>query len=298
MSSQEMGRQDQKELLQAVASDDVSKLEILKARGVDFNALLDSVGATPIQIAVSDGSWKAANYLAENGADVNKEDKFGTLIWNYRNYDGFGSGTDLDKIHGLGADPKLVSSNGRSLLRCLVSYGAEQDARRLLIAGADPLQKLSEGWSLVAEAAAADSPGMVKLLAEYGVPYDHGKDESDWRSPLAVAIEGGSEETVSALLEMGGTLTDGVAVPGITSLEQLLLCAPPPGADDHMFEYAMTEILKQQPLQDLMKLAKSLVATRRIMAAHELTVDDVQEHIKSNDCSNRHHLMDAIISHE
>jgi ankyrin repeat protein len=64
-------------LLEAIASDDVVIVKLLKKRGADINLVYPDTGTTPLMKALTLKHGKVAKFLIENGADVHLKGKDG-----------------------------------------------------------------------------------------------------------------------------------------------------------------------------------------------------------------------------
>ena len=165
-----------RQLIKALTSDDVAKLESLRAKGWTPQDDIRWEGAvfTPLQAAIDYRSIKIVRYLLESGVDPNRDRFRWTPLmqavdiecegivdlllahradvnitslgtWNERGETALigachrGNLRIAEKLLAAGADPSLATADGRNTISEAINAGNEALVRRLLNAGARPL---------------------------------------------------------------------------------------------------------------------------------------------------------------
>ena len=188
---------------QAIRGDDLPALRGLATQfGVDVR---DSLGQTPLMLAIAFGSSEAVDLLLKAGADVKAATSSGVTALHW-------SRGDANKVRRLleqGADVNARSQLGRSpLIIAAASTGSVEAVRMLLAGGAEVNVADNSGATPLMEATTADQEEVVRLLLERGAdvnPKDTGAPgmASLVGSPLSAAALHGNTELVRLFLSKG-----------------------------------------------------------------------------------------------
>lgn len=146
-------------------------------------------GPSPLEVAILDDNYRAADRALESGADPNA--------------------TDLD---------------GDSLLRLAVVRNRSRILARMLEAGANPNIKLSDGRRLIEYALAEPNGDELGILLDHGMLPD--PDADAYWTPLATAISWERYEYVGILLEAGANPNGATTHPGGPLLEAVRRSKP------------------------------------------------------------------------
>lgn len=156
---------DQRELLDAAAKGDRTRLELLLKEGIAPNGRADVWGRTALLEAVDRGHVEMVRLLLDAGAD-----------------------------------PDLRGGGHAPLVRAAL-LGHAQITGMLLKHGADPDIKSSDGNTALTAAATMNRPEVIRVLM--GFRPDYTLHNLEGRTALSVAALEGFEEAVRALLEAG-----------------------------------------------------------------------------------------------
>lgn len=219
------------ELISAVRSSAVKKIEQLLAKNAELLKGRDADGSTPLHHAAAFGSLGTVKLLLAKGAEVNAANRLNAtpLFWaiadeakvrlllssgadvNARTVDGrtpvyqaaqIGNGVPILRIlldKGGAAEVKTLA--GQTPLMVAATLGRVDAVRLLLAKGADVNARSGAGSTALMAAAATGSPALVRLLIDAGA---HVNDKSKRNeTALAFAATAGNEETVRLLLDRG-----------------------------------------------------------------------------------------------
>lgn len=188
---------------QAIRSDDLAALRgLITQFGPDTK---DSMGQTPLMMAVAFGSSGAVDLLLNAGADVKAAATSGATALHW-------SRGDADKVRLLldrGADVNARSQLGRTpLIIAAASTGGIEAARMLLAKGAEVNMADNTGATPLMEATNAGQEDIVRLLLDRGAdvnPRDTGAPgmASLLGSPLSAAALLGNTDLVRLFLSKG-----------------------------------------------------------------------------------------------
>ena len=192
----------------------LAKVAILLKAGADPDRK-DEFGRAVLHNAAADGGPLLVRVLAEGGADVNVLDDEGQtplMLLNKYRHD---QARDLVKAEILlkaGADPRLKSRSGHTVLHAAASGGNLDLARMLVAAGADVNAATEDGrtplmnlpWGYPDE----DDPEAVPLLAE--LLLEAGADvkpkDKQGRTALFHAVDDGRPDLMAKLLAAGAEI--------------------------------------------------------------------------------------------
>ena len=189
----------------AAAEGNAARIDALVTRGTDANAR-DSLGRTPLHVAVHMKQPQAVRALAHRGGDIRALDN--------QHYDAvtIAAVADnvpmLDLVLSLGGDAKAITSpyNGTALIAA-AHLGYDEVVRKLIAAGA-PLDHINNlGWPALIEAIVLGQGGprhtaCVKALLDAGANPNLA-DRSE-HTPLALAKARGYAEMVALIEKAGG----------------------------------------------------------------------------------------------
>jgi ankyrin repeat protein len=188
---------------QAIRSDDLLALgRLVEQFGVDAR---DSLGQTPLMVAVAFGSSGAVDLLLKAGADPKAAASSGATALHW-------SRGDADKVRLLldrGADINARSQLGRTpLIVAAASTGSAEVVRMLLAKGAEVNTADNTGATPLMEATTAGQEDVVRLLLDRGAnvnPKDSGVPgmASLVGSPLSAAALHGNADLVRLFLSKG-----------------------------------------------------------------------------------------------
>lgn len=154
--------------LHLAARHDVRAAKVLVKAGCPVNTK-NSIGQTPLHIAVVAACTEVVEYLLQNGALVNSKDECGQVASYFAAVDG-----------------------AEDIMQLLLHYGAQVDERE------------SKGVTLLHGAASHGHSKIVELLIRNGVELD-GRDE-DRMTPFIMACENGHTEIAQQLLAHGANI--------------------------------------------------------------------------------------------
>jgi ankyrin repeat protein len=188
---------------QAIRSDDLSALRgLIKQFGIDAK---DSLGQTPLMVAVAFGSAEGVELLLNAGADVKAVTSSGVTALHW-------SRGDASKVRLLldhGADVNARSQLGRTpLIIAAASTGSLEVVRMLLAKGAEVNAADNTGATPLMEATTAGQEDVVRLLLDRGADVTS-KDTgapgmaSLVGSPLSAAALHGNTDLVRLFLSKG-----------------------------------------------------------------------------------------------
>lgn len=186
--------------------DRIDELRWLRDAGADFN-IKDTLGQTPMMLAVLASSPKLVSAMLECGADATIPNERGVtpLLQAVLNHKENGI-TSLLLDAGIPPDP--VSETGTTPLLAAASRGRAQLVERLLEAGADPEVADYQGIGLLTSAVLAmeEGEGSEAVLAvirdKSRVPLDPNAPAKSGTTPMAAAL--GQLGAMDILLDMNG----------------------------------------------------------------------------------------------
>ncbi len=191
-----------KELLYAVAREDVAAIKTALEKGADINA--EPFGETPLEAAIRRARLEVVQLLLEKGADPNGKDEHGTtpLQWAFRpvgkrerslvnllGCSGFNGACNVARFPA-SPDAESLDEREAAIVRLLLRHGA------------DPNTNLMNGTVLTWAAFHGDE-NLVKLLLSKGVDVN----ARTWSGATALQWAAiGGHETVVKLLERHGAV--------------------------------------------------------------------------------------------
>jgi ankyrin repeat protein len=205
------GNADQ-QLIEAVNSTDIAKVESLLEAGASANALSAS-GDPVLMAAIVQGNAEIAKLLVEHGADVNGIDKDGNAILGKASYIGeleiarqmLDAGADANALMKTGSGPS-TGINAPVLLEAVM--GNNSEIVELLIAhGADVNQaEMYQDRTPLHGAAWFNNAEIVQILLDNGADPNAPSSFEEGETPLFFAVRNGSTEAAQALLDGGAEI--------------------------------------------------------------------------------------------
>jgi ankyrin repeat protein len=176
----------------------------IKVRGLNLNAFVAS-GQTALHMAATYGKTEAAEWLLEEGANVNALNSAGNpplldaMLGGLTLYNSLDIATLLIEN---GADINAQDERGWTPLLDAV-WGCETDFTRMLLEkGANINAKTSKGWTALYLAARDCQIDTVRLLLENGA--DVNAKDIEGNTPLSIAKQKGKSDIVDILQANGG----------------------------------------------------------------------------------------------
>eukprot|EP01102_Stenamoeba_stenopodia_P004536 TRINITY_DN14831_c0_g1_i1.p1 TRINITY_DN14831_c0_g1~~TRINITY_DN14831_c0_g1_i1.p1 ORF type:complete len:426 (-),score=101.29 TRINITY_DN14831_c0_g1_i1:167-1444(-) len=150
-------------LHQAVHAKDIGKLQLLLQQGADINAV-NSVGLTPLHVAIAKDKDKIVRFLLENGANPNIKTRTGIPPLYLAIAESAGTSI-VNLLLQFKANPNETNKRGRTPLHKALKRDYESDAAALLAGGANPNLKDARGDTPVNYAIRKSSSTKGILLA-------------------------------------------------------------------------------------------------------------------------------------
>ncbi len=159
----------------------------------------DSLGRTPLRIAIEQGRQDFVTSLLAAGADVNATTTDGTSPLAAAL--GAGESQMTRELIAAGASPSARMAGGEKILPWCIRNGRPDFAREMIAQGADPHLKDDAGIPLLHIAIAAGQKDLVEALIAHGA--DPGSTDSQGRGTLALATENGWTGLLPSLAAAG-----------------------------------------------------------------------------------------------
>ena len=158
------------EIVEAAKNGNLGKVKTILAQDPSKMNALDEEKYTPLHWACMRAHWDVAEYLIENGADVNVQGGDGGTVMNWAVHH------DNVKIIKLmidkGAKLNVQNQWGMSELHTAIWRGNIHVVEYLLDQGSDPLIKTNEGWTAMHYAYRSGHDNVIALLKERGISTD------------------------------------------------------------------------------------------------------------------------------
>ncbi|KAL3664555.1 hypothetical protein V7S43_010308 [Phytophthora oleae] len=192
-----MGNKTAKALLDAAKCGDIHTVTNLVKQGADKDKQ-DKYGTTPLAWAASDGHLDVVRYLVEQGADKDKQNKNGStpLIWAAMN----GHREVVKYLVEHGADKEKQDNNGDTPLTWAAIKGHLEVVDYLIEQGADKDKQDNDGDTPLTLARDRNLD-MMRYLVEHGADKD--KQDMYGDTPLTLAARDRNLDMVQYLVEQG-----------------------------------------------------------------------------------------------
>lgn len=148
-------------------------------------------------VAAGAGDSESIALFKEAGFDIDSPDKNGNTA--LIRASSSGHTTTVEKLLGMGADPRHVNDQERNALISASAKGHEAVARVLMARGAETEASDVEGWSALSIAAYNGHPSLVSLLSSHA-------SSADLDDALLVASFAGDSEVIQTLLSQGANI--------------------------------------------------------------------------------------------
>ncbi|MCA7010841.1 ankyrin repeat domain-containing protein [Wolbachia endosymbiont of Tribolium confusum] len=202
---------------------------LLKAKGIDVNALDQEYGRIPLHFAAENSRVDVVKLLIEKGADVNAADQDGRTPLHFTVENGH---RDIVKLLiKKGADVNAADQDGKTPLHFAAENDHKDVVRLLIKVGAGINAENRDGWTPLHFAAENSHVDIVKLLIEKGANVNaagrdiwilhrwtlYGGVLYGW-TPLHLATKDGCVEIVNTLLKAKGINVNAADQDGKTPL--------------------------------------------------------------------------------
>ena len=281
----------------AVSNGSAEVLDLLIARGANWNLVSTATTMTPLTMACANGGRAAmVQKLLDAGTDVNEIDGRGFAALHYAVAD-----VDaVDVLLGAGADAGLRTPNGDTPLASASYSGNLPTVRRLLVLGSGVDSVNNFGETPLSMAAARGHAEVARALLEAGAVVDHQSNAGS--TPLHEAVWRGDVGTVEVLLAGGanvehhtaamGSVLEHAIWKGRAAMVQILLEA---GAKVH-FAYGDTALHsasryeRSDIARTLLAFDPSLLCKRNPCGLAPLTIS-----VHKNDTATLKVLLEAVV---
>jgi ankyrin repeat protein len=191
--------QQESDLVDAVARQDLARFTALLDRGVDVNAA-DNDGTRALHWAVHRDSAEMTGRLLAAGADVNSKNRYGVAALSLAANNGRPDIVEL--LLDAGADPNTSMQEGESVLLTAARTGVPEVVQMLIQHGADvDVRESWRGQTPLMWAAAESNLEVIELLVQHGAEIDARSDKGF--TALMFAARDGKTDAVGLLLELG-----------------------------------------------------------------------------------------------
>jgi ankyrin repeat protein len=148
------------DIFQSARANDVATIEKVVAAGVDVNQANDR-GFTPLILAVYNESYDAAQWLINNGANVNAQDKSGNTALMGAIFKGY---PKMASLLIPKADINQQNFSGATALIFAATFGQEAIAKELLANKADKAIKDQSGKTALDHATLQENEALKAVL--------------------------------------------------------------------------------------------------------------------------------------
>lgn len=209
-------------LLEAVENGDGQRTGWLVDVGV-YTEQCDSLGRTPVRVAINHGNGEAAVKLLAAKANPNATaaDGVGLLAAAVE----LNEPAVVTKLLAAGAHPDGRASDGETILPWAIHHNRIPSAQALLKAGADPHQKDQSGMPLLHLALKGGQRDLAETLLARGA--DAGAASPSGESTLQSALRGGLADFAPRLVSAGAD-PDAVGADGATLLDRAVAAGDSP----------------------------------------------------------------------
>lgn len=168
-------------LMLAAWEGNLPMMELLVSRGADVNKT-NEVGEQALLIAAWRGRLDVVKWLLAHGAQLNR----GPLAWTALHYAVFAGQSEVAQyLIDQGADINARSTNGSSVLMMAAYEGHEELARKLVSLGADPAAKNERGDGALEWAMKYQHPGIARLVSDrQQFIAAANRPKADWGQPV------------------------------------------------------------------------------------------------------------------
>ncbi|HEY5999822.1 MAG TPA: ankyrin repeat domain-containing protein [bacterium] len=118
----------------AIRHERVDSVQRLIDRGYDLNSRVDETRRTPLMVAASEGNKKIVELLADNGADMNLQDRLGYTALHWAAY--YNCGAVAEALAKRGASLNIEERKGFTPLILAAYYGHLGVVKALVEGGA------------------------------------------------------------------------------------------------------------------------------------------------------------------